>query len=300
MDHLRRLILNEEEIVEAIIKRIFSAQLHWKRPTLVYGECPSSETLFDKFATQLQEKTTVARTLLTKTVDLDLSAILDSVEHRALRIGTLEQRLLDRIKKSAEGLARPFWYAGGFETEEHKADFEHWLRMKWWDLAQATALSIGFEPRHEITFDPLGMKVHHPARSFYEKRRDLIRNNFQTQHGCFIHPIKFCEWAVSSKLPVHIDLLEAANVILETKFALPDRRTRRTNKLENRERVALLKLVIGMAVKGYSFDPSAKRSRTPQEICDDLALLGLTLDVKTIRKYLAEGTRLIPDGPDRE
>lgn len=61
-----------------------------------------------------------------------------------------------------------------------------------------------------------------------------------------------------------------------------------------RERDSLLKLVIGMAVKGYAFDPKATRSKAATEIRSDLEQLGLSLSDDTIRKYLREGADLLP------
>ena len=66
--------------------------------------------------------------------------------------------------------------------------------------------------------------------------------------------------------------------------------------LHTKERESLLKLVIGMAVIGYVYDPSATKSDKPQEIADDLANLGLDLDVDTVRKYLRQGCELMPGG----
>ena len=64
--------------------------------------------------------------------------------------------------------------------------------------------------------------------------------------------------------------------------------------LSTRERDSLLKLVIGLAVKGYGFQPRAARSQVPSEIAGDLDQLGIGLDADTVRKYLKEGTELLP------
>lgn len=55
-----------------------------------------------------------------------------------------------------------------------------------------------------------------------------------------------------------------------------------------RERDTLLKLVIGMAIKGYSHDPAASKSTAPKEIADDLTALGMTITDDTVRKYLKQ------------
>ena len=64
--------------------------------------------------------------------------------------------------------------------------------------------------------------------------------------------------------------------------------------LTTRERDSLLKLVIGMAVGGYSYDATAFRSEHPAEIANDLAIAGVPLDVDTVRKWLKEAADLLP------
>jgi hypothetical protein len=61
-----------------------------------------------------------------------------------------------------------------------------------------------------------------------------------------------------------------------------------------RERDSLLKLVIGMAVAGYVYDPKATRSDKPTEIAGDLERAGVPLDVDTIRKWLRQAAELLP------
>jgi hypothetical protein len=58
--------------------------------------------------------------------------------------------------------------------------------------------------------------------------------------------------------------------------------------LNTLERSTLLKLIIGMAIKGYSYDPGALKSTAPKEIADDLAALGMSITDDTVRKYLKQ------------
>lgn len=67
----------------------------------------------------------------------------------------------------------------------------------------------------------------------------------------------------------------------------------REKVLNTSERNTLLKLVIGMAVKGYSHDPAAARSKAPKEIADDLADLGINVTDDTVRKYLKEAANTV-------
>ena len=73
--------------------------------------------------------------------------------------------------------------------------------------------------------------------------------------------------------------------------SLPDAPSR---PLGAKERDSLLKLVIGMAVTGYKYDPGARKSFVPKEISQDLDRLGVGLDPNTVRKWLKAASELLP------
>jgi hypothetical protein len=64
--------------------------------------------------------------------------------------------------------------------------------------------------------------------------------------------------------------------------------------LLGKERESVLKLIIGMAVRGYTFDPAANRTKAISEITSDLAELGISLSDDTVRKWLKEAAELLP------
>jgi hypothetical protein len=64
--------------------------------------------------------------------------------------------------------------------------------------------------------------------------------------------------------------------------------------LGTRERESLLKLVIGLAIGGYGYDPKAARSDKTTEIAGDLAEQGVALDEDTVRKWLRLAAELLP------
>ena len=61
-----------------------------------------------------------------------------------------------------------------------------------------------------------------------------------------------------------------------------------------KERESLLKIVIGVAIDGYGYDPFALRSPTAKEIADILTQRGIGLDEDTVRKYLQLARELLP------
>ncbi len=59
------------------------------------------------------------------------------------------------------------------------------------------------------------------------------------------------------------------------------------------ERQNMLKAIFGMAVRGYSYNPADKRSKTIAEIVSDMELEGIPLSDDTIRRYLKEARDLL-------
>ncbi|TAL40181.1 MAG: hypothetical protein EPN97_00705 [Alphaproteobacteria bacterium] len=64
--------------------------------------------------------------------------------------------------------------------------------------------------------------------------------------------------------------------------------------LGTKEKDTLLKLVIGMAVSGYAYDPKAKKNQATAEIAQDLKKLGIPLNQDTVKKWLKEGAEILP------
>lgn len=71
--------------------------------------------------------------------------------------------------------------------------------------------------------------------------------------------------------------------------------------LHTKERETLLKLIIGMAVDGYGYIPTATRSPIPRELTDALAGQGISIDQDTVRKWLKNASDFMPtdfENPD--
>lgn len=68
--------------------------------------------------------------------------------------------------------------------------------------------------------------------------------------------------------------------------------------LSTKERETLLKIIIGMAIDGYSYDPTITRSPFTGSGTDSLhaqlATHGISIDPDTIRKYINEAKDLLP------
>jgi len=63
--------------------------------------------------------------------------------------------------------------------------------------------------------------------------------------------------------------------------------------LEERERVTLLKMIIGMAIGLYKYDPKASRNEAIKEIVEDLQEAGVEVSDDTVRRKLQEASKLL-------
>lgn len=190
-----------------------------------------------------------------------------------------------------------------FNRASADADFDHWSKAAYWTIDEGIALLLGKAP-DVVNWDSVADYVAvSPFARRYAKLRDLaLRAQRSGQLAQRIEPLRFLDWANRNGIAMPVDLQERVKVAsgphqpeasasaqsAESK-ARPEGKT-----LQTRERDTLLKLVIGMAVTKYKFDPQATRSTAISEIVDDLASSGITLDPKTVRKWLSEATDLLP------
>lgn len=97
------------------------------------------------------------------------------------------------------------------------------------------------------------------------------------------------------EIPPELNKLAAAPIAAETvDSTAAESRPKVENALGNKERDNLLRVIVGMAIRGYGYDPGAAKSITVGEILKDLDFLGIQLGDDTIRRYLKEGSTLIP------
>jgi len=88
-------------------------------------------------------------------------------------------------------------------------------------------------------------------------------------------------------LPKDAVLVVRAQALREFEKAI-DGENQEAKPFTTTERDSLLKMVIGMAVKGYLYNPDGTKSSTPKEIVNDLTDLGIELSDDTVRKYLKQ------------
>jgi len=163
------------------------------------------------------------------------------------------------------------------------------MREPLWFVYDAVLYLHGYKP---ILFDALSYLNRNPnlsiiksdsgMKKIYEYLLDAnklgdIRFFDRSEHK--VRPNDFMVWAESLKLSF-------PNLVIS--------KEKGQKSLGNRERDTLLKLIIGMAIKGYGYNPAASKNTSIKEIADDLDSLGISLDVDTVRKWIKEAADTLP------
>jgi len=162
--------------------------------------------------------------------------------------------------------------------------------MPSWTAEEAAALTLGLSPQ---TVGRLP-DVNHPLIDRFHILRKIISRAFaanDTGSGEYgIVPADYLTWAKLNEFDVPTELAaEVARVQTLTPKRSSDK------PLGTRERDTHLKIILGMAMGGYAYNPTASKSPTVREICDDFDRLGLNLDQETIRRKLKEAAALFGD-----
>jgi len=119
-----------------------------------------------------------------------------------------------------------------------------------------------------------------------------------------ISPAEFISWAEQTGVALPQDLVDAVRASagrIEDRRSLAAERDElrkevkrlkeeaaRNKPLLTRERETYQKIILGMAIKGYAYNPTGGRSDKPREIADDLTDLQIQVCDDTVRQKLKD------------
>lgn len=288
-------------ITKKILRRRYGRLLEWRKPVVHNIRGPYHPSVFNDFADDLNLSIQVCKGTLQDLTDEEFFDRFDLRGEVTNQAYMMNERLA-LIELKAVFRQEPVWFAGGFGVEGREADVQHWARMQHWSLDEAVELSIGFEPCGDLLEGTDGMPVQSDVLAYYFKRRALIEDNFDW--GNVAEPGRnsvpdVVRWFDHVELDVPEQLLAAADKYhalgIGKKSRLGRSKAADDKPLDARERSTMLKMIITMAVEGYRYNPKAERSTIPSEIESDMNLLGVGINLETIRKHLRSGSVLLDD-----
>ncbi len=195
---------------------------------------------------------------------------------------------------------------------DRKPNWKKWRHVPHVKIWEAVALSLGIEPK-EVDIDPNGWMTGHLIFNEFEEFNDRIfvaGRQVETSSGfdvksrvlddpsnCTVDLGEFAAWALSIEwdIPPEFEAMSSRDEgkATRTVAASPSPTAKKKqeagaaeNSLGTRERGTLLKLVLGMALAGYAYDPRAPRSPVAKEIADDLQKHGISISDDTVRQWL--------------
>ena len=193
----------------------------------------------------------------------------------------------------------PSWISVGFGHPACLADFDYWGLMDTFSLHETLMLSVGVEPklydesrllkaRERKNQDEL-----HDTIQFLIRRREVFRRKWPSLYfnNSDVPSQKIKEWLDDIEIPTHPSYRKMLDRRVANKQGVTSKVSQKP--IGTQERETLLKLIAAMSCEQYGYDPKAERSEAATRVGNDIEFVGLSMDAKTVRKWLKEAAKLV-------
>jgi hypothetical protein len=198
----------------------------------------------------------------------------------------LDARVIEEARKEAieiEEAGQRADQIAFFNEPGAVANFQVWCKLASWSIDEATALFLKKSPE-VVSWRSLQHFESSPFVMRYTRlRTQMFRANQDGKFKDRDRPELFIKWGIEVGIDVPEELAITPPIPAEV--------------IPTKVRDSMLRLILGMAMKKYKFDPNKKMNSATKEIADDLAEYGLGLDEDTVRKYLKEARDLSSQNP---
>lgn len=189
---------------------------------------------------------------------------------------------------------------GGFEAFLNREEYLFYVRADYWTRLEANCLLLDRRPLASMDEEVDRADPDIEFRKNYVELKNLLGRAFEV--GALPTkpiPQEVIEWAREKKLNVPEYLDQAFQHIVDrdlhgipdnTPLIDPERLSSQQTRLQNN----LYRLIIGMAVRGYRYDPDASQNDAIADIAADMQALGIKVGIASIRKYLKTAKEFLP------
>jgi len=294
-------------IIALAIDRKFGNLQDWKSPELVHEFGANNLDTVEQFEKKLSETRCEVMVALEYISDDSLNNFYSMISDGSrIAENDVEAISADKISELHRFVLPPIAY--GFGHPRLTAKFDHWARMPRLTLHEVSLLTLGADPRcmKDDEFAQLnktrdrGKKLWAAHASFLDQREIFSRCFHFTGFGYASEGIATIKrWIDDLDIQVHPQFYEGLEAriaqkqveVVPTDTTIPEQSL---NRAPDQETETLLKLIAAMAIKGYMFKPEAKRNTATADIQSDLDQLGISLDQKTILKWLRIACDVVP------
>jgi hypothetical protein len=292
-----------EVIADDLLTQAFPDLWGWERPTLNEAIGPNNLDDVEAFERKRTSFMAAAKQALASKSEDDIAAARQDEADLIRGARSIIRDLLgDDIMRTMPRIPPPLAY--GFGHPSFATDFIYWSQMSELRLHEAVMVSVGVDPeaidedrvrKWEKERDKAGREAgYFRAVEFLLRRRKLMYRAFPSwiEGPTPANTKRLYEWMRS----VELELQPGFAAALARRFAdkpKPTSPETSAKALSAQERSTLLKLIAAMACEQYGYDPRGDRSDVAPNIQKDLELVGLTMDAKTIRKWLREAAQQV-------
>ena len=294
-------------IIALAMERKFGNLLIWKCPDLAHTFGANNLDQVEHFEKNLGDARDEVIFALERMSDDGLNDFQSMISDGSrITESDVEAISADRISRLRRFIPPPVAY--GFGHPSYTARFDHWARMPRLSLHEVSLLSLGADPScmKDDKFAELkktlerGKSLWAAHASFLEQREIFSRCFRHTGYGYAPEGIlQIKRWIDDLDIQVHPLFYEGLEAriaqkqveVVATSASTPELPL---NRVSDQETETLYKLIAAMAVKGYAFAPDAKRNQATADIQSDLDQLGISLDQKTILKWVRIACDVIP------
>lgn len=283
-----------QEIVEASLASEYSRIWGWEPIPIPYSYGPDDSEYIDEFARRVKNMRQASIEALIDLPDDELIKMKLFKRGRTdISIWPWAELLPENPNSLVDVLPSPIAY--GFGHPSFQPDFSYWVLMPRLSLHEATLLSVGAGPDFMSSDELSKLRLKRRERSwaaskFLSERHDLLSRVFPSggSGNTYMRTANLFNWIEETRLGVHPGFKAALDARFKTAPApMPPK------EATGAEKESMLKLIAAMAVEQYSYNPKASKNDAIKNISDDLDGLGLSLDRKTIRKWMKEACELI-------
>lgn len=183
-----------------------------------------------------------------------------------------------------------------FESDHARADFKFWAKMPVWTIEEGIALALEKDPE-VVSWSVLQSSSEVSYAERYRRKRMLAQRAVtigRLSDPCA--PADFLKWAIHYGVQFPPDLQTAVadyNRECERRIqgdghggvTAPESESQKTLNLA-------FKIIAGLSIAIYKRDPTKKKNDAHAEMASDLALVGIDVGEKTIRKYVGLGMEI--------
>jgi hypothetical protein len=240
-------------------------------------------------------------------------------QFRKLLANRPEAELRSEYRKQWKQLQHEYYMHRIYCGPHEKPEYSYWAAMPVWFLDEAAALIADVDPKFaswETVASHLGAS---PFSERFAKIREFLRRGGDAGELDWpARPAKVLEWAEGRRLVIPSELAEAIRIyggVRATDSGLNTVKVQQQNEIEQlqgriraleseaerlkddtlkgRSRISCLRMIYGMAVAKFRFDPDAKKNSATSNIAGALHELGIDIDEDTVRKWLMESASAV-------